>query len=120
MKIKINQTEKVIPKKFAEIKNIGDYLTEFKKKRLQPSERKTLNKVLAKKVMEENLKETYNGKLVTVVIGDRIPVSGMEVQRRDGTKYHVAFSHLPKHASLIEPEYNAMISIDVEPYSEKA
>jgi len=37
-----------------------------------------------------------------------------------GTKYHVAFSHLPKHASLIEPEYNAMISIDVEPYSEKA
>ena len=37
-----------------------------------------------------------------------------------GTKYHVSFSHLPKHASQIEPEYNAMISIDVEPYSEKA
>jgi len=37
-----------------------------------------------------------------------------------GTKYHVSFNHLPKSASQIEPEYDAMISIDVEPYSEKA
>lgn len=37
-----------------------------------------------------------------------------------GTKYHVSFSHIPKTAPMLEPEYDAMISVDVEPYAEKA
>lgn len=37
-----------------------------------------------------------------------------------GTKYHICFSHIPRTASQIEPEYDAMISVDVEPYMEKS
>lgn len=37
-----------------------------------------------------------------------------------GTKYHVSFNHLPKTASLIESGCNAMMSVDIEPYNEKA
>ena len=37
-----------------------------------------------------------------------------------GTKYHVSFNHTPKTYSKVEPQYDAMISVDVEPYTEKA
>ena len=37
-----------------------------------------------------------------------------------GTKYHISFSHIPRTVSMIEPQYDAMISVDVEPYMEKA
>lgn len=37
-----------------------------------------------------------------------------------GTKYHISFNHIPRTVSMIESQYDAMISIDVEPYMEKA
>lgn len=37
-----------------------------------------------------------------------------------GTKYHVSFSHTPNSHSKLETRYDAMISVDVEPYMEKA
>lgn len=37
-----------------------------------------------------------------------------------GTKYHVSFNYTGRSASKIEPQYDAMISVDAEPYMEKA
>jgi hypothetical protein len=37
-----------------------------------------------------------------------------------GTKYTVSFSHTSKTPSMMEPEFDAMLSVDIEPYMEKA
>lgn len=42
MEIEIEGTKKIIPQKFAEIKNIGDYIDDMERKRLSKTERRNL------------------------------------------------------------------------------
>lgn len=37
-----------------------------------------------------------------------------------GTKYSISFNKTPKHPSLINKEFDGFISVNVDPYSEKA
>ena len=37
-----------------------------------------------------------------------------------GTKYHISFNRLKKHPSLLAKDCNAYLSVDIEPYMEKA
>ena len=37
-----------------------------------------------------------------------------------GTKYHISFNRTGRTPSKIESQYDSMISVDIEPYNEKA
>lgn len=82
-----------MPLKYGIIKNATDFLDELEKKRLNSTERESLNQELIRLLFKEFIKDSKNNKLLLPYLQKAKPVSVARIQTRDKKYYVIQFAN---------------------------